>query len=73
AQRGPDGADDVPGARPAMRASARTEGPGRSAHAGSGAPPGGSPDTPRKTEGGWLPHAPGALPGGLAQEAPDGL
>lgn len=78
AQRGPDGADDVPGARPALRASARTQGLSRSAHAGSGSPPGGAPpggvpDTPRKTESGWLPHAPGALPGGLAQEAPDGL
>ncbi|SDJ52309.1 RNA polymerase sigma-70 factor, ECF subfamily [Paraburkholderia steynii] len=73
AQRGPDGADDVPGARPAMRASARTEGPSRPGHAGGGAPPGGSPDTPRKTESGWMPHAPSALPGGLAQEAPDGL
>lgn len=68
AQRAPDGAGEVPGARPAMRVSARTQGPPRSAH-----DVGAAPDTPHKTDSGWLPRAPGALPGGLAQEAPDGL
>jgi RNA polymerase sigma factor (sigma-70 family) len=49
AGRAPDGADDVAGARPAMR------------------------DNTGRTSGGWMPRAPGALPGGIAQEAPDGL
>ncbi|MEM5366708.1 RNA polymerase sigma factor [Paraburkholderia azotifigens] len=78
AQRAPDGTGGVSGARPAVRASSRSAGSSRPAHDGSaGSPaaasPGAAPDTTRKTESGWMPHAPGALPGGLAQEAPDGL
>ena len=65
AHRAPDGSGDVPGARPAMRVSAHTSGPPCSAR-DVGA-------VPRRTDSGWMPHAPGALPGGLAQEAPDGL
>ncbi|WP_239483056.1 RNA polymerase sigma factor [Paraburkholderia sp. C35] len=65
AHRGSDAAGDVPGARPAMRA--RTQGPPCPARDST------VTDTPRKTGSGWMPHAPGALPGGLAQEAPDGL
>ena len=73
AQRAPGGTDDVSGARPAVRASTRTHGASRPAHDGSAGLFGTAPDTTRKTDGGWLPHASGALPGGLAQEAPDGL
>ncbi|MEX3934736.1 RNA polymerase sigma factor [Paraburkholderia phymatum] len=67
ARRVPDGAGDVPGARPAVRSSAQQAGPVQ------GGTPGGVPDGPRKTESGWLPHTPGTLPGGIAKEAPDGL
>jgi len=73
AQRAPDGAGGVSGARPAVRASSRAAGSSRPAHDGSAGSPGAAPDTARKTDSGWMPHAPGALPGGLAQEAPDGL
>lgn len=57
AHRAPDGADDVSGARPALRSAARVEPPGNTG----------------RTSGGWMPHAPGALPGAIGQEAPDGL
>ena len=73
AQRAPDGTGGVSGARPAVRAAARPHGAARPAYDGGAAPPGAVPDLRRQTESGWLPHAPGALPGGLAQEAPDGL
>jgi RNA polymerase sigma-70 factor (ECF subfamily) len=73
AQRAPDGTGDVSGARPAVRAAARPHGAARPAHDGGAAPPGAMPDLRRQNDSGWLPHAPGALPGGLAQEAPDGL
>ena len=73
-QRASDGSDDMPGARPTVRASTRTVHP---AHGGSasGDPPTSAfaPDITGKTQSGWTPHAPGALPGGIAQEAPDGL
>ncbi|SIT43570.1 RNA polymerase sigma factor [Paraburkholderia piptadeniae] len=67
ARRAPDGAGDVPGARPAVRSSAQPAGPAQ------GGASGGVPDGPRKTERRWLPRTPGALPGGIAKEAPDGL
>ncbi|MEM5386156.1 RNA polymerase sigma factor [Paraburkholderia phymatum] len=73
ARRAPDGAGDVPGARPAMRASAQPAGLAGSVGLAQGGASGGAPDGPRKTESGWLPHAPGGLPGGIAKEAPDGL
>ncbi|MEI6003547.1 RNA polymerase subunit sigma, partial [Paraburkholderia bengalensis] len=61
---------------PATRAAAR-QCPGRPSRGGtaSGDPPSGGAmqDGKGRTQGGWMPHAPGALPGGLAQEAPDGL
>ncbi len=73
---GADGTDEMPGARPATRTVAR-QCPGRPSHGGtaSGDPPSGGAmqDGKGRTQGGWMPHAPGALPGGLAQEAPDGL
>ncbi|WP_313063820.1 RNA polymerase sigma factor [Paraburkholderia sp. LEh10] len=73
-QRAPDGGDDVSGARPAVRASARTVRPARDGSAAEGPPSGGPASDPtRKTASGWMSHAPGALPGGIAQEAPDGL
>jgi RNA polymerase sigma-70 factor (ECF subfamily) len=73
AQRAPDGAGGVSGARPAVRSSARAVRPAHGGSASGDPPTGAADDTTRTTERGWMPHAPGALPGGLAQEAPDGL